>query len=177
MSSLLWDLAAELAPISFGTIGGGASAVADIHRVVVDAHGWLTNAEFVNVYAVSRLAPGPGSLFVTLLGWQIAGLPGAIVATLALFLPTSLIVVMVAAVWSRYRGALLLSALETGLRPVAAGLILAAVVVLLQALNGGWFARGLAVASAWVLMRSRINPILLIGAGAGLFLVLHPFLP
>ena len=173
---VLWDLASALIPLSFGTIGGGAGAVADIHRVVVESHGWLTNAAFVNAYAISRLAPGPGSLFVTLIGWQIAGLPGAIVATLALFLPTSILIAGVASVWSRYRGARLLSALEAGLRPVAAGLILAAVFILLQALNGGWFARALALASAGILMRTRINPILLIASGAVIFLCVEAVL-
>ena len=171
MSKVLWELAKAIAPLSFATIGGGVSAIPDIHRQVVDVHHWMGQTEFLNAYAVSRLAPGPGSLFVALLGWEIAGVGGALVATLALFLPTSLMICGIAAVWSRYRGALLLSALEAGLRPVAAGLILAAVFVLFQSLDGGWTARALAVVSAAILMRSRVNPILLIGSGAG-FMVL-----
>lgn len=169
----LWDLTTALTPLSFGTIGGGVGVVADVHRVFVQDHLWLSNDEFVSAYAISRLAPGPGSLFVTLLGWQVAGLAGAIVATLALFLPTSLLIAGTAAIWSRYRGARLLSALESGLRPVAAGLILAAVVVLLQALNGGWIARGMALTSAALLIRSRINPILMISLGAAVYLSYH----
>ncbi len=170
---VLWDLAVALTPLSFGTIGGGASAVADIHRQIVEVHQWLSETDFINAFAVSRLAPGPGSLFVTLLGWKIAGLSGAVVATLAIFLPSSVVILGVAALWSRYSGAMFLTALEVGLRPVAAGLILAAVFVLLQALNGGWTARGLAFIAAAILMRSRVNPIVLIGSGAGLFLILH----
>lgn len=171
MSLVLWDIFVAFAPLSFGAIGGGSSAIPDIHHQVVEVHGWLDETEFVNAYAVSRLAPGPGSLFVALLGWQIAGLAGALVATLALFLPTSLMMCCVAAIWSRYRGSTFLSAMELGLRPVAAGLILAAVFVLMQSLNGGWAARALAVASGLVLMRTRINPIILILSGAGLFLL------
>ncbi|WP_146588511.1 chromate transporter [Puniceibacterium confluentis] len=171
MKDVLWDLAAVFGPLSFGTIGGGSSAIADIHYQVVEVHSWLDETQFVEAFAVSRLAPGPGSLFVALLGWEIAGLPGALVATLALFLPTALMMYGVAAIWSRYRGATFLNAMELGLRPIAAGLILAAVFVLLQSLNGGWAARGLAFVSAAVLMRTRINPILLILSGAGLFLI------
>ena len=171
MSSVLWDILAAFAPLSFGTIGGGASAIADIHHQVVVVYGWLNETDFVQAFAVSRLAPGPGSLFVALLGWQVAGLSGALVATVAMFLPTSLMMYGVAAVWSRYRGATFLSALELGLRPVAAGLILAAVYVLLESLNGGWAARALAFASGALLMRTRIHPILLLASGAGLFLL------
>jgi chromate transporter len=173
MSEVLWELGKTFLPLSFGSIGGGSSAIAGIHYQVVEVHRWLDETAFLHAFAVSRLAPGPGSLFVALIGWQVAGLAGALVVTLALFLPTSLLILGIAAIWSRYRGAVLLSALELGLRPVAAGLILAAVFVLLQSLNGGWTARALAFASGAVLMRTRVHPILLIASGAGLFLLLH----
>ena len=168
---ILWEMAKAFVPLSFGTIGGGASAVAGIHGVVVDGFGWMTETEFVNAFAVSRLSPGPGSLFVTLIGWEVAGVPGAVVATVALFLPTSILIAGVAAIWSRYQGSLLLSALETGLRPVAAGLILAAVLVLLQSLNQGWMARVLPFISAAILLRFGTNPIVLIASGAAAYLL------
>ena len=63
--------------------------------------------------------------------------------------------------------------LETGLRPVAAGMILAAVYVLLQALDGGWLAQAIAFASTAVLMASRMSPLILLAAGAGIFIGLR----
>jgi len=170
-ASDLWELFRVFAPMSFGTIGGGVSALAEMQRQMVDVHHWMSETEFTQAYAVSRLAPGPGSLITVLFGWKVAGLGGAIVATFALLLPTSILICALAAIWSRYRGSMLLSALETGLRPVAAGLILAAVWVLLGSLGGGWLARGMALASGALLLRSRINPLLLVGGGAAIFLL------
>ncbi len=170
--SVLRDLALAFIPLSFATIGGGQSAVADIHRQVVDVHHWLTATQFLDDFAISRMAPGPGSLFVTLLGWHIAGPLGALVATLSIFLPTAFLIYGVAHMWRRYRGARILTALETGLRPVAAGLILSAAYVLFLSLGGGWIGRAVAFASTAVMLRSRVNPLILIGAGAALFVAL-----
>ncbi|MGV8989222.1 MAG: chromate transporter [Cypionkella sp.] len=160
-------------PLSLATIGGGAGAVADIHRQVIDVHHWMSESEFLNDFAISRMAPGPGSLFVTLLGWRIAGAWGAIVATLSIFLPTAFLIYGVAHLWSRFKGARLLVALEAGLRPVAAGLILAAVWVLMLALGGGWVAQVVALLSTATLLRTRASPLALIGAGALIFVGLH----
>lgn len=173
LGELLLSLFLVFAPLSLVTIGGGQSAVADIHRQVVDVHGWMTQAQFVDAFAISRMSPGPGSLLVTLIGWQVAGFWGAVVASIAIFVPTTFLIYAVAHVWQRYEGARALRALETGLRPVAAGMILAAVYVLIQALDGGWPARGIALASTAALMLTRVSPLLLIAAGAGLFLALH----
>ena len=173
MSNPLWGLLSVFAPISIVTIGGGQSAIADIHRQVVDVHHWMTQAEFVNAFAISRMTPGPGSLLATLIGWQVAGFWGAIIATLALFGPTAFLIYGVAHVWSRFQGARWQVALETGLRPIAAGMILAATYILFQAMDGGRLAEGIALISTAVLMVTRINPLLLLACGAGVFVGLH----
>lgn len=166
---LLW----VFLPISIVTIGGGQSAIAEIQHQVVAVHHWMTPQEFVDIFAISRMAPGPGSLIATLIGWHVAGLAGAVVATLALFVPTSIIIYGVAHVWSRQRGARWQVALETGLRPVAAGMILAAVLVLIESMDGGVLARIICLASAAAMMLSRVNAALLLLAGALVFALGH----
>ena len=86
---------------------------------------------------------------------------------------TALLIYGVAHIWSRFEGARLLKALEKGLRPVAAGMILAASYVLINSLDSGWVGRGLALASTALLMATPVNPLLLIGGGAGFFVLLH----
>ncbi len=173
MRSILLSLLVLFAPLSLVSVGGGQTLVAEIHRQVVANHGWLTEGQFVDAFAISRMAPGPGTLLVTLIGWQVAGIPGAIVASFAIFAPTALLVYGLARIWARYRGARWQLALEAGLRPVAAGMILASGLVLIEALEGGWVARGIAVASTAVLMATRVNPLLLMGGGAVVFIALH----
>jgi chromate transporter len=172
--SPLLALVAVFAPLSLLTIGGGQSVLADIHRQSVSVHGWLTEGQFVDVFAISRLAPGPGSLLVTLIGWRVAGWAGALIASLAIFVPSSLLVYALARVWARFRGAAWQRAVETGLRPVAAGLVLASSYTVLRAAEGGWLAWAVAAASAAVLMRTRASPFLLLGAGAAVFLAVAP---
>jgi chromate transporter len=177
MTGRLLAIATIFAPLSLATIGGGNSVVADIQRQVVDVHHWMTDAQFVQDFAMSRMSPGPGSLLVTLIGWQVAGTWGAVVATASIFIPAALLVYGIAHLWSRYRGARWQSALETGLRPVAAGMILAAVYVLLAAIQGGWAARSIALVATAALMTTRISPLVLIACGALSFVVLQMAIP
>jgi chromate transporter len=161
------------APMSLASVGGGQTLVAGIHQHVVHDFGWLTEGQFVDTFAISRMSPGPGSLLVTLIGWEVSGWQGAVVASFAIFAPTSVLIYGLARIWARHRGARWQVALEAGLRPVAAGMILASGLVLMQALEGGWLARGIAIAATAVLLASRINPVLLLIAGAGVFVALH----
>ncbi len=138
MQTPIWALLALFAPLSLLTIGGGQSVVAEIRRQVVDVHRWMTQTEFVDAFAVLRMAPGPGSLLATLIGWHVAGFWGAVAATVALFGPTMVLMLGVAHIWVLYAGARWQRVLEAGLRPVAAGMFLASAYILLQSLHGGF---------------------------------------
>ena len=85
------QLLAVFAPLSLLSLGGGQSIVADINQQAVAIHGWVTQAEFVDLFAISRAAPGPGALLTTLIGWKTSGFLGAVVASLALFVPSSVL--------------------------------------------------------------------------------------
>ena len=170
---MLVSLVVLFVPLSLVSVGGGQTVVAAIHQGVVSDHHWLTEAQFVDAFAISRMAPGPGTLLVTLIGWQVAGGWGAVVASIAIFVPSSLLVYGLARLWARYRGATWQVALEAGLRPVAAGMILASGLVLVEALEGGWLARCIALASTALLMTTQVNPLLLMPLGAVVFIVLR----
>ncbi len=173
-SNALWLLLAIFAPLSFTTIGGGQSIISEIHRQAVTQQGWLTQQQFVIDFALSRLAPGPGSLLVTLIGWQVAGWEGALAASIAIFLPSSLLLYGIARLWARYQGAPWQHAIERGMAPIAAGLILAAALTLVEASRGGWVAWAVAFASTVILTRYRTSPFYLLGAGALIFLLVRP---
>jgi chromate transporter len=163
---LLWALIGVFFPLSFVTIGGGLSIVSGVEHESVVVHHWVTPSEFLDLFAVSRATPGPSSLFVALIGYQVDGAAGAVCAALALFLPTSVIMVLVARFWRRYQGAKWLSAVEQGLGPIAAGLVLAATLSILRVAEGGALAWIVAVAAFGALRWLHANPfILLIGGG------------
>src|ERR1700756_3663240 len=128
----LLALALVFAPLSLLSIGGGASLLAEIEHQSVAVQGWTTQREFANLFAISRAAPGPGSMLSTLIGWKVAGVAGALDATIAFYLPSSLLVYAAARLWGRWRGSVWHSAVERGLAPIAAGLILAGGIAVLR---------------------------------------------
>src|SRR5207253_3320636 len=80
---VLFEIAWRFASLSLLAIGGINALLPEIHRVVVDVEGWMTSAEFADLFALAQLAPGPNAMVVSLLGWKVAGIPGAFVATIA----------------------------------------------------------------------------------------------
>ena len=122
------------------------------------------------------MTPGPGSMYMTLFGWRVAGIPGALAATIAIFLPTTILTYLLAGFWSKFEHSRWLKSFETGLKPVAAGLVLSGVYVLLTNLNGAPWAQMIALGGTAVLYVTRASPLPVIAVGSGLFVVAHHFL-
>ena len=114
----LLKLIIVMAPLSFVSIGGATGIYAPLQHEVVDVEHWLNPREFLDLFALARVTPGPGSMLATLIGWKLAGFPGALVATISLYLPSSALCFGVAKVWNRYRGTPWHKACEAGLTPV-----------------------------------------------------------
>jgi chromate transporter len=109
-------------------------------------------------------------MLTTLIGWHVWGWSGALIATLALFVPSSLLFYGAATVWRRHRGKRWHSALEQGLAPVGIGLVLAGVVAILRIGSGGplaWIVAGGSAGLLW--WRSRFHPLLLFALGGAVF--------
>ena len=172
----LGALALAFASLSLVSIGGGPSVVAEMQHQAVAVHGWLTQREFADLFAISRAAPGPGTLLVTLIGWTATGWRGALVASLAFFLPSSLLVYGAARVWNRWRGSPWHRAVETGFAPIAAGLVLAGALAILDTAHSGPLAWAIAAAvAACRLWRPSLHPLLLLGVGAAAFTLVRAF--
>ncbi len=167
----IFEILSVFVPLSFLTVGGGQSVVTDIHRQAVSVHGWITEAQFLADYAISRMSPGPGSLLVALIGWQAGGFTGALAAAFGIFVPSSVLVFLLARVWARHRGANWVRAIEEGLQPVAAGMMLAASFTLLVAASGNWLSVLLAVLAACLSLATRFSPIVMVATGAAVFLI------
>ncbi len=77
--------------LSLLTIGGGMAAFPVMKDLVVNVHHWLTNAQLIHVYSVGQMSPGPNMMMVATIGQRIAGIPGAMVAAFAFFVPTGIL--------------------------------------------------------------------------------------
>ena len=118
---LFW-LFFQVGAVSFG----GGYAMISLIRELVLANGWLTEAELLNMIAVAESTPGPIAVnMATFVGATQAGIPGALLATLGVVLPSFLIILLIAAVLKNFLKYRPVKAFMAGVRPCVVGLILA----------------------------------------------------
>jgi chromate transporter len=168
MNDTFLALVRVFVPLSLVSFGGARTIIPDIERQAVTVHGWLTHREFIEMFAISRAAPGPGVTLVTLIGWKAGGWLGALVASLAIYMPVALLVVVAAILFRRYNVPPWSERLERAMTPIAIGLIFAGVLAVLN-LMGGVLAYAMAAASAAIVCWRRINPLLLLGCGGAVY--------
>lgn len=159
-------LAGYFALLSLFAIGGANAAVPEMHRLVVELRGWMDDRQFADMFAIAQLAPGPNVILVTLIGYHVAGLTGALVTTAAMCGPTCVFAYFVGRVWERFKDAHWRVAIQAGLVPVAIGLIAASAAVLARAADKSWIAALLTAATAAVAYRTRLNPLWMFAVAA-----------
>src|SRR5581483_10083473 len=133
LDSRLLGLILVFAPLSVLSFGGGQAIMADIQQQSVEVHKWLSNPEFIDMFAISRIAPGPNTLISALIGWHVDGFPGALVAALAMYVPSSLLVYAASSWFIRCQASPFRLAIERGLAPIAIGLIFAGILAVVRA--------------------------------------------
>ncbi len=125
---LLWSFF----QIGLFSIGGGYATMPLIQHQVVDLHGWLTMTQFSDIITISQMTPGPIAInSATFVGIQVAGIPGALVATLGCVIPSCIIVTTLAYVYYRYKGLTMVQGVLSGLRPAVVAMIASSGVSLL----------------------------------------------
>ena len=85
----IWVLISTFGLMSLFAVGGANSAIPEMNRIAVDVRHWMSDKEFADLFAISQLSPGPNVLIVTLIGYSVAGIAGALVATVAMCGPTA----------------------------------------------------------------------------------------
>ena len=166
MSTLL-ALFGYFAVLSLFAIGGANAAIPEIHRIAVDVMHWMSDRDFADMFAIAQVSPGPNVIVVTLIGYHVAGLTGAAVATTAMVGPTCVLTFFMAGVWDRFKEARWRIAVQAGLVPVALGLIAASAYVLVRAADHNAAGFVITGVTAAVTYYTRLNPMwLFITAGA-----------
>lgn len=169
--SPLAGLALRFMALSLIAVGGVTTIIPEVHRVAVDVHGWVTDAEFTQLFVIARAAPGPNMLVVTLIGWQVSGLAGALVATTAMCLPSCTLSYLAVDVWQRFRGARWRAAVEVGLAPITVGLVLATGWLVARGAHDGWPASAITAVTTALVVFTRVNPVWLLAAAGALGLL------
>lgn len=166
--SPLIPLFGYFALLSLFAVGGANAAIPEMHRIAVEVMQWMSDRQFADSFAIAQVSPGPNVIIVTLIGYHVAGLAGAAVATAAMCGPTCILAFLVARTWDRFKGARWRIAIQSGLVPVSLGLIAASAFVLARSADHNIYAGILTAATAVVGFATRINPLWLFAAG-GLF--------
>lgn len=113
--------------IGLFSFGGGYAALPLIQGQVVTAHGWLSMSEFTDLITISQMTPGPVAInSATFVGIKIAGLPGALIATLGCILPSCVIVTLIAGLYLKYQNMDALQSVLNSLRPAVVAMIASA---------------------------------------------------
>ena len=131
--TLLLQILVTFAVLSLVAVGGANAVLPEMHRQLVELHGWLDDATFAQLYALAQAAPGPNILVASVMGWRIGGWGGMAMATAGMLLPAALLAWIMAGLVHRLRGAPWLKPAQGGLVPIAVGLLLAAGLVMAEA--------------------------------------------
>jgi chromate transporter len=150
----------------FVAIGGPSAILPDIYRYVVDVHQLLTSTQFAELYTLAQVAPGPNVMYVTLIGWQLAGWAGAAATTLPLLVPASTLTLLVGHLNERYPNAPIGRAIRRGVMPITIGLMFSSAWILLRAVNHDWRGFLLTALTVALVLRKPLNPLWLLAAGA-----------
>jgi len=161
------------------SIGGGYAALPLIQNQVVNTYGWLNMNEFADIITISQMTPGPIAInSATFVGTRIAGVAGAVIATLGCVLPSFIIVLLLAVLYRKYKNLRYVQGILGSLHPAVVGLIASAgLSIILHALWNGSTVRSvgsidlimviLIAVCFFALRKLKLNPILvMIGAGA-----------
>jgi chromate transporter len=171
------NLFAHYLLLSLMSLGGAISTTPEMHRFLVEQHGWLTQAQFNDSIALAQAAPGPNVLFVALMGWNVgmnagsplAALLGVAVTMTGILLPSTIFTYQVAQWGYRNRELRPVRAFKQGMAPVVIALLLSSAWILATSTGGPgvhWPLWLLALVSCVLVWRTRLHLLWLLGAGA-----------
>ena len=158
------------------TFGSGLVIVPFLEKGLVQQTGWLTERDFLVAVAMGMISPGPVVITATFVGYLVAGFWGAVVATIGIFLPSFLLILIVAPILMRYRANPNVQGFIKGAYAAAIGTILGACVLLGKIAIGDWLTALVALGSLVVLFRWKVSNPLLVAVTALIGLIAFPLL-
>ena len=144
ISTLVWTFGL----MSLFAVGGANSAIPEMHRIAVDVQHWMNDKQFADIFAISQLSPGPNVLIVTLIGYSVAGVAGALAATLAMCGPTAILAYYVSRLLQRSSHSRWPAIIQAALVPLSIGLMGASGLILALTSDRSWVAALITVAAA-----------------------------
>jgi chromate transporter len=136
-----------------------------MHRIAVDVQHWMNDRQFADIFAISQLSPGPNVLIVTLIGYHVAGIAGALAATVAMCGPTAVLAYYVSRLLARSSHSRWPAIIQAALVPLSIGLMGASGLILAVASDRSWVAGLITASAAALAFATRLNPLWMLLAG------------
>jgi len=166
---MLLEIAAYFCVLSIFSVGGLPSVMPEMQRYVVEVKAWMSPAEFMQAFAVGQAAPGPNMLIVSLVGWHLAGLAGALVALFAMCGPAAVLAWWASGLWDRFKDTPWRQAIQRAIAPIVVGMILSGgVVIATPDATPDWRLWLIAGATAAGAVLTKVNPLWFLAAGGAL---------
>jgi chromate transporter len=162
---ILLELAFHFGILSLISVGGMPSVMPELQRLVVHGKGWLTPDEFIQAFAVGQAAPGPNILIASLIGWKVAGIPGALVALAAICGPAAVLAWWVSELWERFKDSPWRRAIQRAIAPVVVALILSSGFIIATPASPDWRLWLIAGLSAAAMLAANVNPLWMLAGG------------
>ena len=163
----IWHLITIFLRVGTITFGGGYVMVPQIETDVVQVNQWMDHQTFADGVAFGQITPGPVLITATFIGYKVAGVIGAIVTTIAAFLPSFIMTLIAGTSINRFRTNFHVQAFLAGVAPAVVGMLAAAGVTLASSGVSGATGFGIATLSCLLMLRAKLNPVVII-FGCGL---------
>ncbi|MBU3548806.1 MULTISPECIES: chromate transporter [unclassified Polynucleobacter] len=162
----LVSLALSFGLLSLLAVGGGTAVLPEMQSLLAHQFG-IDHLRFVHIYSIGQIAPGPNMLMVLVIGFQVAGLVGAGVVLLSFFLPSSILCFYAGRIWNRFGESPWRRTIQNALEPISVGLMASGVYAVGKASIVSSLTAGLALITLYLILRTKINPVIVI-LGSGL---------
>ena len=170
---MFWQLFYTYLKIGTFTLGGGYAMLPLIQREVVDRKGWINEEEFLNMIALAQAAPGliavNSAIFI---GWRVGGWRGVAGAVLGAVLPSFLIILAIAIVFTDWKEQPAVEAAFKGIRPAVVALIAAPILKMSKSAKLGWLTALIPITAALLIWLLHVNPVWVILATIILTLII-----
>ena len=164
--SPLFQITLLFLQMSLLAFGGANTILPELQRQVVDQNHMMTAHTFASLFALAQAAPGPNMMVVSLIGWNVAGFWGAVLSMVCVAGPSSVLTFIVARLWDRFRDAPWRKAMQKGLMPVTAGLLISTAALLIKSTTLDWRLGLLTAAISVLLLTTKLHPLLVLGGAA-----------
>jgi|SRR5579862_4436799 len=162
---ILWTFS-QLSVLGFG---GGKGIIPQMHHDVVDNYQWITSDQFAQFYTIGKLVPGPTTIFATLVGYAaMPGRPwlGALIATIGMFVPSSIIMAVADIFWARFEKSPWRAIVSHGLAPAIVGLVWSSVWTISRGTPAGLIPYAITGLVAILMLRTKLSaPVLIAASG------------